>query len=127
MKNISEIHISGRVIRGDNFGKVLGFPTANLDRRQYQRRHLKIRFGVYCGQARLPSGRKYRAAIVIGPKDRRGLPKLEAHLLGFKGDLYGLYLNIYLNIYLRPFKKYPSIEQLRRQIKKDLKLLKTLE
>ena len=127
MKQISEIHIAGRVIRGDNFGKVLGFPTANLDRRQYQRRRLNVNFGVYGGKALMPSGKIYRAAIVIGPNDKSGLPKLEAHLLGFRGNLYGIYLNIYLNIYLRPFKKYPSVEQLRQQIKKDLKLLKTLK
>jgi len=49
------------------------------------------------------------------------LPKIEAHLLGFKGDLYGSYLNIYLNIYLWTFKKFKNEEELKKQIGKDVK------
>ncbi len=45
--------ISGKVIYGDRYGKRLGFPTANLDRREYSRRKLKIRFGVYTGWAEI--------------------------------------------------------------------------
>ena len=64
----------------------------------------------------------YKAAIVIGPIDQTGLPKIEAHLQNFKGNLYGKYLSIYLSIYLRPFKKFKNEEELKRQIKKDIKL-----
>ena len=45
------IHITGKVIHGQKYGKVLGFPTANLDRREYSRKKMKIKLGVYAGWA----------------------------------------------------------------------------
>jgi len=119
--------ISGKVIQGDNYGKRLGFPTANLDRRQYQRQRLKLKFGVYAGVAVLPSGKRYRAGIVIGPKDGLNLPKLEAHLLGFTGNLYGKKLTLYVKKFLRPYKIFTSESLLKQQIKKDLTIIKQLK
>ncbi|MCX6797364.1 MAG: riboflavin kinase [Candidatus Doudnabacteria bacterium] len=119
--------ISGKVIYGENYGKKLGFPTANLDRRDYQRRHLKIRFGVYAGWAEFKlkaKSYKLKAGIVIGPLDHRGLPKIEAHLIGFKGSLYGKKLVIYLQKYLRHFRKFKNEEKLIKQIKEDIERIK---
>jgi len=131
----SRFIIQGKVIHGEHYGKKLGFPTANLDRRSFKRRKLRIKLGVWAGVAQLkipasPAGRKnlklkiYPAGIVIGPLDKKGLPKIEAHLIGFKGDLYGKYLNMYLNTYLRPFKKFKNAKELKVQIKKDLERIK---
>jgi len=116
--------ISGRVIHGENIGKTLGFPTANLDRRGYSHLKKKPKLGVYAGVAILPSGKKFKAGIVIGPIDKKGLPKIEIHLIGFKGSLYDTYLNTYLNRYIRPFKKFKSTEELKKQIKRDIKEIK---
>lgn len=93
----------------------------------YARQKIKARLGVYAGFAELSSGKKYLAAIVIGPLDKRRLPKIEAHLLNFKGDLYGTYINIYLNRYLRPFEKFKSIGELKKQIVKDVNKVKRLK
>ena len=135
MKNII---IFGKVTQGAHFGKKLGFPTANLDRRDYSRRHLKIKLGVYAGKAEIipptlppPRGEKrkeraHRAGIVIGPIDKSGLPKIEAHLLNFKGNLYGKKVIISLQKYIRPFKKFSSTDVLKRQIKKDIQEIKKL-
>ena len=110
--------ISGKVIKGEQYGRVLGFPTANLDRRSFARRKMKIRLGVWAGsavvQARgLPSKagrgpalhnpRRWPAAIVIGPIDKNGLPKIEAHLINFKGNLYGKKIAISLKKYITAF------------------------
>ncbi len=119
------IEITGKVIHGDHYGKKLGFPTANLDRRDYVRRKLKARLGIWAGFAKLKN-KIYAAAIVIGPYDKYHLPKIEAHLIGFKGNLYGKYLSIYLDEYLRPFKKFKNVEQLKKQINKDIKIIKKL-
>jgi riboflavin kinase / FMN adenylyltransferase len=126
------INIKGRVIKGDGYGRKIGFPTTNLDRRQYKREGMKIKLGVWAGTAELVRSNKkqvtsnWKAAIVIGPVDKSGLPKIEAHLMGFKGNLYGKYLNIYLNKYLRPFRKFKSEKELIIQIKKDIKKIKFL-
>lgn len=125
------IVISGKVVKGQQYGRVLGFPTANIDRRDFSRKRMKIRLGVYAGYAVIgpaigrPQYRHY-AAIVIGPIDRTGLPKLEAHLLGFKGNLYGKRLSVTLQKYLRPFKKFKDVETLKKQIASDIKKVNSI-
>ncbi|HVY67387.1 MAG TPA: riboflavin kinase, partial [Patescibacteria group bacterium] len=69
-------------------------------------------------------GKSYRAGIVIGPLDRRGLPKLEAHLLGFAGNLYGRSITLTLKRYLRPFRRYAAAAAISRQIERDLALVR---
>lgn len=108
--------ISGIVVKGDQYGRKLGFPTANLDRREYNRRGLKLKFGIYAGA----SSTGHKAAIVIGPLDKKGLPKIEAHLIGFKGNLYGKKIVLELKKHLRPFKKFKNETDLKRAIKKDI-------
>ncbi len=120
------IKISGKVIKGEQVGRKLGFPTANLDRIGYSHLKKKLKLGVYAGEAYLSSGKKYKAGIIVGPIDKKGLPKIEVYLIGFKGNLYNTYLNTYLNRYIRPFKKFKNIEKLKRQIKEDVKLIKLL-
>lgn len=120
------IQITGKVSHGDHYGRALGFPTANLDRREYSRKNLKIRFGVWVGRAEIVSSDKYQvtnyaAAIVIGPIDKTGKPKIEAHILNFKGNLYGKKLSLTLIKYLRPFKKFANERELKLQIAKDIK------
>jgi riboflavin kinase/FMN adenylyltransferase len=110
---------SGRVIRGDGFGRILGFPTANLDRRSYARLPRRTRLGVYAGYARVGQ-RAYRAACVVGPLDSRNLPKLEAYLLGCSGSLYGKRLAVSLVSYLRPYRKFASRHALVAQIRRDV-------
>ncbi len=139
----SKFTIGGTVVRGEGYGKVLGFPTANLDRREYVRRKLKIKLGVWAGFAKINSkfeirnskqslsikdlnSKLYKAGIVIGPLDRHRLPKIEAHLVGFKGSLYGRKLVIHLNKYIRPFKRYKNIEDLKKAIKQDIERVKKL-
>jgi riboflavin kinase/FMN adenylyltransferase len=128
--------VSGTVIHGDSYGKVLGFPTANLDRREFVRKKLKIRFGVWAGWVFVgqvnkagqgPALHRWKAGIVIGPLDKTGLPKIEAHLVGFKGDLYGKKITVKLLKYIRPFKKFKNLEQLKSQIGRDIQRIREME
>jgi len=105
--------ISGKVIRGDGYGKKLGFPTVNL---KVSNQDLP-EAGVYAGNAVL-EGEKYRAGIVIGPGE-----KVEAHLIGFHGDAYDQVVTLEINKFLREFKKFKSEKELIVQIGKDLKKL----
>ena len=131
MNQKSEIRIFGRVIHGQHYGKKLGFPTANLDRREYVKQKKKIKFGVWAGIARFKVQglrfKVYLAGIVIGPKDKRGLPRIEAHLIGFKGNLYGKKLQLRLQKYLRPYKKFKDVGQLKKQIARDINSIKRLK
>jgi len=119
------IEITGKVVRGDSYGKILGFPTANLDRKEYVRKKMKIRLGVWAGKVKVGS-RIYKGGIVIGPLDKYHLPKIETHLINFNGNLYEEKITINLQKYLRPFKKYKNINQLKKQIAGDVQKIKKL-
>jgi tRNA A37 methylthiotransferase MiaB len=70
--------------------------------------------------------KNYLAGIIIGPLDKYQLPKLEAHLIGFKGNLYGKKIIVTLKKYLRPFKKFKTQAGLIKQIQKDIEKVKII-
>ena len=113
--------ISGKIIRGDGYGKALGFPTANLDRREFLKLKKRPRLGVYAGKFFL-NKKKYKAGIVIGLIDKRGFLKIESHLIGFKGNIYGRKATVQIDKFLRLFKKFKTREALLSQIRKDIKM-----
>ena len=103
--------ISGKVIRGDGYGRKLGFPTINLG---IDTETLPPE-GVYAGKVILDH-KEYRAGIVFGPRE-----KVEAHLIGYNGDAYGKEVTLEVNKFLREYKKFDTEEELIEQIGKDLK------
>ena len=122
------------MIKGAGYGKKLGFPTANLDQKQFLKDKMALPLGVYAGVAYLHHINKIRkTAIVIGPWEEKKtrpndrnrpvgrVPKIEAHILGFKGKLYGKKLTLYLYKFLRPFEVFKTEKLLIAQIKKDVK------
>lgn len=112
--------IYGKVIKGDGYGKKIGYPTINIGRRFFLKMEKKPEFGVYAGRVFL--GKKlYKAGIIIGPEDKKGLPKLEAHLLGYEGNAVGKKAMFEVGKFIRKFKKFKTEKELINQIKKDLK------
>ena len=111
--------ISGRVVEGDHLGKQLGFPTANLDATGLA----LPPNGVYAGFANV-NGKAYRVTLNIGfrPTVTSGTRQLrvEAHLLDFRGELYGEELEVAIGGKLREEKKFASVAELREQIARDI-------
>lgn len=108
-------YITGIVVKGDGYGRKLGFPTVNLDiLRQAQDKPKLPEDGVYAGSVKVGE-KEYRAGIVIGPNG-----KVEAHLIGFEGDLYGIEISLEIKKFLREYKKFDTEEELKAQIKKDI-------
>ena len=111
--------ITGGVIKGDGYGKKLGFPTVNLQITQgnpvYDPVYEVPKDGVYAGMAVL-DGREYRSGIVLGPRG-----KIEAHMLGYAGDAYEKEVTLTINKFLREYKKFDTEEELINQIKEDIK------
>lgn len=124
--------VSGKVLRGMGYGRALGFPTVNLDRREYARRKLRWKIGIYSGVASFVKDRglkikdTYHAAIVIGPNGKNDLPRIEAHLIGFTGNLYGKKVTLALHRYLRPFRKFRTEAVLKKAIAADVRRIKKL-
>jgi riboflavin kinase/FMN adenylyltransferase len=122
------MEISGTVIVGDGYGKVLGYPTANIDRKQYAEKKPDLKLGVYAGYVIIEDSQdRYRAGIVLGPMDQTDLPKIEAHLIGYTGDLYGEMVTFHFSKYLRPFVTYTSEEKLKADIKADIAAIMSLD
>ena len=115
-----QYEISGKVIKGDRYGRKIGYPTLNLSRRNFLDLKKKPVFGVYAGEVDLV-GKIYRAGIIIGPLDKKGLPKVEAHLLKYKGDAYGMNATFHIKKFIRKFKKFKTEDELMAQIARDLK------
>jgi len=107
--------IRGRVIRGDGYGRKLGFPTVNLDSYGVD----LPKAGVYSGSALLEN-KSYRAGIVIGTKETKS--KVEAHLIDYTGDAYGKEVTLEVEKFIREYKNFRNEEELIKQIKADLVL-----
>jgi riboflavin kinase/FMN adenylyltransferase len=111
--------IRGVVAPGDSRGRLLGFPTANVATAQEVLIPLP---GVYAGSARIAGGR-YATVVNIGSRptfvDSRQIV-IEAHLLQFKGSVYGESIEIDLFARLRGERRFESAEALVLQIEKDI-------
>jgi len=117
--------LCGRVIRGDQVGRQLGFPTANLEFAGL----VIPPDGVYAVQASV-RGRCHRAVANIGIRPTRRNPhpqrQVEVHLLDFSDDLYGQEMEIAFVDKLRDERMFPSPEALRKQIHCDIEAARAL-
>ncbi|WP_421857465.1 bifunctional riboflavin kinase/FAD synthetase [Oceanicaulis sp.] len=109
--------IEGVVSKGDQRGRLLGFPTANIGLGEY----LRPKFGVYAVRAHLPSGDSVAGVANLGsrPTVEGTEARLEAHLFDFEADLYGQTLEVELIDFIRPEQKFDGLEALTAQIAAD--------
>lgn len=116
--------LSGLVVGGDQRGRRIGFPTANL---HVDERKLLPAFGVYAGHARWAGQeRAFVANLGIRPTFDPPQLRVEAHLLDFSGDLYGQQMTLAVERHLRPEQAFPSLEDLTRQIQLDVRQAREL-
>lgn len=109
--------IRGLVSHGAGRGATIGFPTANLDGVDT----LLPGPGVYAGQTEV-GGRRWSAAINVGGKPTFGDDRLtvEAHLLDYRGSLYGHVLEVDFLERLRDIQPFANVEELQQQLMRDL-------
>ena len=112
--------IDGEVIRGDQRGRDLGFPTANIS---IEGLH-PPRHGVYAVKVDVlggPHEGTYDGASSIGVRPTFGFnhPNCETFLFDFMGDLYGTHISVALVDYLRPEEKFDSLDALITQMYAD--------
>ena len=112
--------IDGIVEQGKHLGRRLGYPTANIAARQVT--------------GDWPGDGVYAAAVWIGGDDRawpgmlnqgvhptapEGKPTVEAHIMGFDGDIYGLTVRVEYLRFLRPERRFDDLDALKAQLAAD--------
>jgi riboflavin kinase/FMN adenylyltransferase len=109
--------IEGVVQNGDQRGRHLGYPTANLELGDYQR----PKYGIYAVRVTLDDGSEYPGVASLGVRPTFEPPRelLEAHLFGFDGDLYGRKIEVALHAFIREEKKFEDVETLVSHMKQD--------
>ena len=112
--------IEGAVIRGDQRGRELGYPTANMS---IDGRH-PPKFGVYAVKVDVLTGDHKGsydgvASAGVRPMFGENHPNIETYVFDFAGDLYGAELSVALVSYLRPEEKFDSLEALITQMDAD--------
>lgn len=117
--------IIGTVTQGDQRGRLLGFPTANIPLGA----QIEPARGVYAARVTLPDGRIIPGVANIGERptiDDGKESRLEVHLFDFAGDLYGRTLSVALLAHLREERRFAGLDALREQIARDAREARAL-
>jgi len=115
--------IEGIVKRGRQQGKKIGFPTCNIDIKDY----IIAMPGVYAVKVYRKNSKKSLKAIAnLGYRPTFNQKKilLEVHIFNFSSNLYNKYLSVEFVKFIRKEKKFKNINQLRKQIQSDLTIAK---
>ena len=110
--------INGRVTKGDQRGRTIGFPTANVELGE----SLEPKLGVYAVRVQIEGDDGWRDGVAnIGRRptfDKRDV-LLEVHLFDFDADLYDLHVRVELVAFIREEKRFDGIDALKAQIAED--------
>ena len=111
-------YLRGKVITSDRRGRLLGFPTANLD---IQPQQALPDSGIYATITQV-DGERFPSATNVGtrPTFGEGERMVETHLLNYRGDLYGRKITVEFVKKVRDEQRFPSAEELIIQMQKDV-------
>lgn len=112
--------IEGRVEQGDQRGRTIGFPTANVNWGDY----LEPKLGVYAVRMQVEDGPRkgiYDGVANLGRRPTFGKTDIsfEVHLFDFEGDLYGAHVGVDMIAFIRPERKFDGLDALKAQIADD--------
>ena len=118
--------VHGEVVAGDGRGRTIGIPTANLE---VWPERLLPKSGVYACLACV-DGQTWRAVTNIGVRptfeSQEALPRAEAHLLDYAGNLYGKTMTLCFVARLRDEQRFPGVQALVNQIQADISKAKKI-
>jgi riboflavin kinase/FMN adenylyltransferase len=110
--------VDGEVVMGDQLGRTLGFPTANIDFTD----RIRPRGGIYAAECRLDGENLWRPGVAyigkrptVDGEDYR----LEMHIFDFDADIYGHILDVAFRAFIRDDVKFDSLEEMTAQMKLD--------
>ena len=119
--------ISAEVVRGNEIGRTIGFPTANLE---LPKEYMLLNGGVYACLVDY-EGRTYKAMANIGHRPTIGdrsedQPIIEVNLFGFDGDLYGKTIRVHFIDRIRDEEKFNGLDELKAQLEQDREKVKQI-
>ncbi len=116
--------VEGVVVQGDQLGRTIGFPTANVALGDY----LRPKFGIYATRTRLADGREVAGVSYVGPRPivNGTEERLEVHLFEFDEDIYGETIETYFIAYLRGDQNFDSWDDMLVQIRLDAEAARTI-
>jgi riboflavin kinase/FMN adenylyltransferase len=113
--------VRGVVVNGDKRGRIIGFPTANVE---VPNAMCLPADGVYAGKFKCDDGSMHACAINLGRRptffEHADHSLLEAHLLDFDGDLYGQKVSVTFEHFLRSERKFDGLEAIKTQLQLDV-------
>ena len=113
--------IVGKVVKGSQRGRKIGFPTCNILLKKY----IIPKFGVYSVNVKINNiSKKGISNIGYRPTFNGKKLLLEVNIFGIKKNLYNKTINVVFNKFIRPEKKFNNIIELKNQIRKDIKQAK---
>lgn len=119
--------VRGVVVKGDQRGRLLGFPTANVE---VPNQICLPADGVYAGWYVRENGDRHACAMNLGRRptfyEHADVSLLEAHLIDFNGDLYGERAHVSFTNFLRGERKFDGIDALIAQLKQDVDHARTV-
>lgn len=121
------VSILGRVIRGASVGRILGFPTANID----PQHEVIPASGIYAVKVFL-GHKRFKGVCYIGARPTfnssrsKNKKSIEVFIFNFNKNIYGKKIEVWFIKKIREDKKFASIAELARQIKNDVKISKQL-
>ena len=113
--------VRGVVVNGDKRGRIIGFPTANVE---VPNAMCLPADGVYAGKFECDDGSMHACAINLGRRptffEHADHSLLEAHLLDFDGDLYGQKVSVTFEHFLRSERKFDGLDAIKSQLQLDV-------
>ncbi len=112
-----------QVLKGDQSGGKIGFPTINLSPKFF----VKLKEGVYSSEV-IYRNKKYLGALFFGPRLVKGetKPVLEIHILNFSNEIYGETIEFKIGKFIRGVMNFKDMNSLKKQMEDDIKnILKT--
>lgn len=112
--------IEGQVKEGDSIGRLLGYPTANIDFSNY----IIPKYGVYITKT-VVDGKQYPSLTNVGVRPtikQNGELKVETYLLDFDRNIYSQQISVKFIKYLRMEMSFPSFDELKAKIDEDIKI-----
>jgi len=110
--------LTGIVVRGNQLGRTIGFPTANIIPEEDL--VLPVSNGVYAARVKI-NGEMFDGMANIGfrPTLNEHTLTIEVHIFNFSKDIYGMTISIFFYDFIRTEKKFSGLEELKSQLAKD--------